>query len=60
MVFLLLSFIVYFSKYMKDKVKIYDKLDIKIIKNLLFILFILVYVRIVSTKTYYFTLQTFY
>ena len=26
---------------MKDKVKIYDKLDIKIIKNLLFLLFLL-------------------
>ena len=40
-VFLLLSLIVYFSKYMKDELKIpvYDKLQ-KVIKNLLFLLFI--------------------
>ena len=67
---------------MKDEVKIYDKLDKKVIKNLLFLLFLLqltilknkllfyitnniknllfIYVRTFSTKTYYFTLQTFY
>ena len=47
--FLLLSFIVYFSEYMKDEVKIYDKLDKTIIKNLLFQLFL--NVRTLSTKT---------
>ena len=41
--FLLLSFIVYFLKYMKDEVKIYDKLDKTIIKKFT-----------ISTKTYYF------
>ena len=50
-VFILLSFVVYFSKYMKDKVKIYDKID-KNYKSLLFLLFIKV--RTLSTKTYYF------
>ena len=70
---------------MKDEVKIYDKLDKKLLKNLLFLLFLLkltilknellfyitnnikiyyfllfIYVRTFSTKTYDFTLQTFY
>ena len=59
--FLLLSFILYFSKYMKNKVKIYDKI-IKTIKKLLKNLLLLLFtnVRTFSTKTYYFTLQTFY
>ena len=47
-----------FLKYMKDEVKIYDKLDNKVIKNLLFLLFI--YVRTFSKKNYYFTLQTIF
>ena len=38
---LLLSFIVYFLKYMKDEVKIYDQLDKNVIKNLPFLLFLL-------------------
>ena len=42
-VFLLFSFIVYFLKYMKDEVKIYDKLDKKLLKKFT-----------ISTKTYYF------
>ena len=42
---------------MNDEVNIYDKLDKKIIKNLLFLLFI--NVRTFSTKTYYFTLKNF-
>ena len=36
----------YFLKYMKDKVKIYDKLDKTIIKKFT--------ISIISTKTYYF------
>ena len=36
---------------MKDEVKIYDKLDKKLLKNLLFLLFI--NFRTFSTKTYY-------
>ena len=44
--FLLFSFIVYFLKYMKDKVKMYDKIDKTIIKKFT--------ISIISTKTYYF------
>ena len=42
----ILSFILYFLKYMKDEVKIYDKLDNKIIKKF--------NISTISTKTYYF------
>ena len=45
-VFLIFSFIVYFLKYMKDEVKIYDKLDKTIIKKFI--------ISTISTKTYYF------
>ena len=44
--FLLFSFIVYFLKYMKDEVKIYDKIDKKVIKKFT--------ISTISTKTYYF------
>ena len=44
--FLLFSFIMYFLKYMKDEVKIYDKLDKNIIKKFT--------ISTISTKTYYF------
>ena len=44
--FLLFSFIVYFLKYMKDEVKVYDKFDKKIIKKFT--------ISTSSTKTYYF------
>ena len=46
--FLLFNFIVYFLKYMKDEVKIYDKLDKNINKKFT--------ISTISTKTYYFTL----
>ena len=67
---------------MRDEVKIYDKLDKKVIKKLLFLLKLtilknellfyitnnikiyyflqFIYIRTFSTKTYDFTLQTFY
>ena len=44
--FLLFSFIVYFLKYMKDEVKIYDKLGKTINKKFT--------ISTISTKTYYF------
>ena len=49
-----LSFIVYFLKYMKDEVKIYDKLDKKkFIKK-----FTISTISTISTKTYYFNEST--
>ena len=39
---------------MKDEVKIYDKLDKKLLKNLLFLLRVFINFRTFSTKTYYF------